>query len=173
MIRLTSRPILGALALFCAVPAQAALSPAETRMVAHVAFQRRDLLQRQVAVKTETLADQAVGNLHHAAEFFARAHADGVVHAEIFFDPQTHTARGVPFEAVIKGLHHACQRAHQEFGISARLIMCFLRHLPEREAFAKALGEARALLDRGDAAGAKAAAPFASSCSAAMAGSTG
>jgi adenosine deaminase len=68
--------------------------------------------------------------------YFERAAADGVVHAEIFFDPQTHTARGVPMEAVIVGLGHACRRAHAELGISAHLILCFLRHLSEEEAFA-------------------------------------
>jgi adenosine deaminase len=85
----------------------------------------------------------AAGVLREEADFFEmawayleRAAADNVVHAEIFFDPQTHTARGVPFEAVIVGLHHACQRAHAELGISARLILCFLRHLSEEDAFA-------------------------------------
>jgi len=71
-----------------------------------------------------------------AWDYFGRAAADNIVHAEIFFDPQTHTARGVPFEAVIVGLHHACQRAHAELGIGAKLILCFLRHLSEEEAFA-------------------------------------
>ena len=81
--------------------------------------------------------------LLHEQDFFdlawaylEKAAADNVVHAEIFFDPQTHTARGVPMETVIKGLHHACQRAHQEFGLSAKLILCFLRHLSEEDAFA-------------------------------------
>jgi adenosine deaminase len=68
--------------------------------------------------------------------YLQRAAADNVVHAEIFFDPQTHTARGVPIEVVIRGLHHACQRAHQELRISTRLILCFLRHLSEDEALA-------------------------------------
>jgi adenosine deaminase len=67
--------------------------------------------------------------------YFERAAADNVVHAEVFFDPQTHTERGVPIEAVIVGLDHACRRAHAEFGISARLILCFLRHLSEEAAF--------------------------------------
>jgi adenosine deaminase len=67
--------------------------------------------------------------------YFEKAAADNVVHAELFFDPQTHTERGVPFETVVRGLHHACQRAHQELGISASLVMCFLRHLSEDEAF--------------------------------------
>jgi adenosine deaminase len=68
--------------------------------------------------------------------YLQRAAADNVLHAEIFFDPQTHTARGVPFETVIKGLDHACRRAHQELRISAKLILCFLRHLSEEEALA-------------------------------------
>jgi adenosine deaminase len=68
--------------------------------------------------------------------YLERAAHDHVVHAEIFFDPQTHTDRGVPFEVVIQGLGHACRRAHAEFGLSARLILCFLRHLDEAAAFA-------------------------------------
>lgn len=71
-----------------------------------------------------------------AWDYFQRAAADNVVHAEIFFDPQTHTERGVPMQAVIVGLHHACQRAHAELGISSKLILCFLRHLSEEDAFA-------------------------------------
>jgi adenosine deaminase len=68
--------------------------------------------------------------------YFERAAADGVVHAELFFDPQTHTARGVPMQAVVVGLHRACRRAHAELGLSASLILCFLRHLSEDDAFA-------------------------------------
>jgi adenine deaminase len=68
--------------------------------------------------------------------YFERAAADNVVHAELFFDPQTHTERGVPMAAVVRGLHHACRRAHAELGISSQLIMCFLRHLSEEAAFA-------------------------------------
>ena len=67
--------------------------------------------------------------------YLERAHADNVVRAEIFFDPQTHTARGVPFETVVGGIGRALQRARREFGLSAALIMCFLRHLSERDAF--------------------------------------
>ncbi len=66
------------------------------------------------------------------AAYLARAHADHVRHAEIFFDPQTHTARGVPMETVIKGIWRACQ----DGPVSARLILCFLRHLSEEEAIA-------------------------------------
>jgi adenine deaminase len=68
--------------------------------------------------------------------YFERAAADNVVHAELFFDPQTHTDRGVPIETVIVGLSHACRRAHAEWGLSASLILCFLRHLSEEAAFA-------------------------------------
>jgi adenosine deaminase len=67
--------------------------------------------------------------------YLERAAADNVVHAEIFFDPQTHTARGVRMETVINGLYRACERARHEQGVSASLILCFLRHLSEQEAF--------------------------------------
>ncbi|OSZ74548.1 adenosine deaminase [Hydrogenophaga sp. IBVHS1] len=68
--------------------------------------------------------------------YFLRAKADNVVHSEVFFDPQTHTARGVPMATVIKGLASACERARGELGMSAELILCFLRHLSEEDAFA-------------------------------------
>ncbi len=71
-----------------------------------------------------------------AMAYFARAAADGIVRAELFFDPQTHTARGVAMGAVIGGLAQACRDARAQFGISADLILCFLRHLSEDEAFA-------------------------------------
>ena len=67
--------------------------------------------------------------------YFERAHADHVIHAELFFDPQTHTARGVAMADVIHGLSRACADAQQKLGISAALILCFLRHLSEAEAF--------------------------------------
>jgi adenosine deaminase len=66
------------------------------------------------------------------AAYLRRAAADNVRHAEIFFDPQTHTARGVPFQTVIDGIWRACQ----DGPISATLIMCFLRHLSEEDALA-------------------------------------
>ncbi len=69
-----------------------------------------------------------------AMAYFRRAAADNVVRAELFFDPQTHTARGVPIGAVIRGLASACARAERELGISSALILCFLRHLSEEEA---------------------------------------
>jgi adenine deaminase len=77
------------------------------------------------------------------AAYLERAAADNVRHAEIFFDPQTHTARGVPFETVIKGIWRACQDAP----LSATLIMCFLRHLSEDEAMAT-LDQALPFLDK-------------------------
>ena len=61
--------------------------------------------------------------------------AQNIVHTEIFFDPQTHTKRGVAFETVVKGISQALQKAQKELGISSFLIMCFLRHLSEEEAF--------------------------------------
>jgi len=70
-----------------------------------------------------------------AMAYFRRAAADGVVHAELFFDPQTHTARGVPFGAVVQGLSRACADARDELGLEAALILCFLRHLSEEDAF--------------------------------------
>ena len=67
--------------------------------------------------------------------YLRRAQADNVVHAELFFDPQTHTARGVSMETVIGGLHRACVDASTQLGVDASLILCFLRHLSEAEAF--------------------------------------
>ena len=67
--------------------------------------------------------------------YFQRAHQDRVLRAELFFDPQTHTERGVPMATVIAGLGSACARARRELGIDAELILCFLRHLSEEAAF--------------------------------------
>src|SRR5580765_39369 len=69
-----------------------------------------------------------------AMAYFRRAAADNVVRAELFFDPQTHTARGVTIGTVIRGLARACARAERELGVSSALILCFLRHLSEEEA---------------------------------------
>jgi adenine deaminase len=68
--------------------------------------------------------------------YFERAAADNVVRAELFFDPQTHTERGVPMATVINGLSRACRQAQAQLGISADLILCFLRHLSEEDALA-------------------------------------
>ncbi|TJZ77656.1 adenosine deaminase [Chitiniphilus eburneus] len=68
--------------------------------------------------------------------YLLRAHADGVVHVEIFFDPQTHTVRGISFATVLNGIRRALAEGEREFGITYRLILCFLRHLPESDGFA-------------------------------------
>jgi len=68
--------------------------------------------------------------------YLERARADNVRHAELFFDPQTHTERGVAFGTVVNGIHRALQDARAQWGMSGALIMCFLRHLSEEEAFA-------------------------------------
>ncbi len=67
--------------------------------------------------------------------YLSRAHADHVVHAEIFFDPQTHTARGIPFETVYNGISRALKQAQYQWGLTSKLILCFLRHLPEQDGF--------------------------------------
>jgi len=68
--------------------------------------------------------------------YLERAQTDNVRHVEIFFDPQTHTSRGVPFRIAIEGIHAALSEGARKLGISAFLIMCFLRHLSEEDAFA-------------------------------------
>ena len=60
---------------------------------------------------------------------------DNIVHTEIFFDPQTHTNRGISFDIVINGIYKAFQKAEKEFDLSFKIIMCFLRHLDEEEGF--------------------------------------
>jgi adenosine deaminase len=60
---------------------------------------------------------------------------ENIIHTEIFFDPQTHTSRGVEFEVVITGISRALKKAYSEFGITSNIILCFLRHLSQEEAF--------------------------------------
>jgi adenosine deaminase len=79
--------------------------------------------------------------------YLQRAKADNVVHAEIFFDPQTHTARGVSMETVIDGLHRATVEGAAQLGVDSSLILCFLRHLSEEEAF-ETLEQAIPYLDK-------------------------
>ncbi|PKI16753.1 adenosine deaminase [Colwellia sp. 12G3] len=67
--------------------------------------------------------------------YLLRCKADNVLHTEIFFDPQTHTVRGIAFETVTNGIHKALTKGKEELGISSQLIMCFLRHLDEEDAF--------------------------------------
>src|SRR4051812_14227850 len=82
-----------------------------------------------------------------AYAYLERAHADNVVHVEMFFDPQGHTARGIAFETVINGLHRAIVEAGKNLGVRASLIMCFLRHLDEADA-ERTLDQALAFKDR-------------------------
>jgi adenosine deaminase len=82
-----------------------------------------------------------------AMAYFDRAAADNVRHAEIFFDPQTHTARGIPFQVAADGLLAGMAQAERVHGLTSKLILCFLRHLPEDDAFAT-LKAAEPWLDR-------------------------
>jgi adenosine deaminase len=66
--------------------------------------------------------------------YLRRVHAQGVVHVEIFFDPQTHTERGIPFVTVLAGIRRGLLEGQEKFGISFRLILCFLRHLSAEDA---------------------------------------
>lgn len=102
---------------------------------------------------------QGMGVLHTEQDFFdltaaylARADADAVRHVEIFFDPQGHTTRGVAFAAVVAGITRALDDAEAQYGITSKLILCFLRHLSEAEAEAT-LDEALPFLDRIDGVG--------------------
>ena len=65
-----------------------------------------------------------------AMEYFKRAHADGCVHSEVFFDPQGHVERGIPIHTVVSGFERACKDANEKLGTTNKLIMCLLRHLP-------------------------------------------
>jgi adenosine deaminase len=82
-----------------------------------------------------------------AMAYFDRAAADNVRHSEIFFDPQTHTGRGIPFQVVAEGLLAGMAEAERVHGLTSKLILCFLRHLPEDDAFAT-LKAAEPWLDR-------------------------
>ncbi|MEL3921780.1 adenosine deaminase [Aeromonas enteropelogenes] len=93
-----------------------------------------------VLVTEQDFFDLTWAYLEHCA-------TDKVRHVEIFFDPQTHTARGIPFATVLGGIERALQAGEETFGISWRLVMSFLRHLSEEEAFAT-LREAEPFLSR-------------------------
>jgi adenosine deaminase len=95
---------------------------------------------------TEVLRTEA--DFHDLALAYAtRAAAEGVVHAEIFFDPQAHTARGIPFQVAAEGLLAGLAAAQARHGPTSALILCFLRHLSEEDAFAT-LKAAEPWLDR-------------------------
>jgi adenosine deaminase len=67
--------------------------------------------------------------------YLERARRDNAIHVEVFFDPQAHTGRDVPFRTVIEGIDRALQDGRQRLGITSRLILCFLRHLSEEDGF--------------------------------------
>jgi len=67
--------------------------------------------------------------------YILKCKEDNIVHTEIFFDPQTHTDRGIDFSIVINGIYKALKKAEKEFGLTFKIIMCFLRHLDEKEGF--------------------------------------
>jgi adenine deaminase len=79
--------------------------------------------------------------------YLERAAEDGVVHTEIFFDPQTHTMRGVAMETVVNGIHRALTQAEKRWGMGTKLIMCLLRHLDEASAF-ETLEQAKPFLNK-------------------------
>src|ERR1700728_3177205 len=68
------------------------------------------------------------------AAYLRKAHQQGVVHVEIFFDPQTHTERGIAFRTAFEGITDALRAGREKFGMTHRLIMCFLRHLSAEDA---------------------------------------
>ena len=68
-------------------------------------------------------------------EYILRCKQDNIVHTEIFFDPQSHLPRGVSFNTVINGIDKALKKANEDFGITSKIIMCFLRHLDEDQCF--------------------------------------
>ena len=89
-----------------------------------------------------------------AWDYFQRAAADGVVHAEVFYDPQAHLQRGVAYSAVVAGFMAARRRAERELGISSELICCFLRHLPAADSLSTfRLEEVQASFHNGDVIG--------------------
>ncbi|HEY4940344.1 MAG TPA: adenosine deaminase [Rhizomicrobium sp.] len=97
---------------------------------------------------------QGAAVLRGAQDFFdltdaylTRVAADGARHVELFFDPQTHTARGIPFSVVADGMLGALAEAEKKHGVTAKLILCFLRHLDEDDAL-KTLKSAEPYLDR-------------------------
>ena len=85
-------------------------------------------LGMSVLLKREDFFDLAWAYLEKMA-------TQNVTHVEVFFDPQGHTARGISFDTVLSGLTDAFDKARRDFGITSKLIMCFLRHLSEDEAF--------------------------------------
>jgi adenosine deaminase len=116
--------------------------PYDSIEAAHQAYQFEDLqsfLDLYYAGANVLCTEQDFYDLTWA--YLQRAQSQTVRHTEIFFDPQTHTQRGIPFKTVITGIHQALVDGQTQLGISSRLIMCFLRHLSAEEAM-KTLEEA-------------------------------
>jgi len=101
--------------------------------------QLQDFLDIYYAGSTVLLQEQDFYDLTWA--YLQKARDNNIVHAEVMFDPQAHTTRGVPFSAVIGGIYRALTEGYEKFGISFKLILSFLRHLSEEEGF-KILAEA-------------------------------
>jgi len=93
----------------------------------------QDFLDIYYAGASVLLTEEDFYDLTHA--YLKRVAADNVRHVEVFFDPQTHTMRGVPFATVVNGIMAALKRGQVEFGITSKLILSFLRHLSEEAAF--------------------------------------
>ncbi len=125
----------------CAIP----FASAEAVKAAYRFSNLQDFLDIYYQSAQVLLEEQDFYDLTSA--YLARAAADGVRHAEVFFDPQTHTDRGVAFDVVMKGIIRALDEGRARFGITTRLILCFLRHLPEEEAF-RTFSQASLWLDR-------------------------
>lgn len=106
--------------------------------------QLQDFLDIYYAGAKVLLTEQDFYDLTWA--YLQKAKEQNIVHAEIFFDPQTHTARGVAFETVIKGISRALTDGKEKLGVNSNLIMCFLRHLVELSAF-RTLEEAQEYKD--------------------------
>ncbi|BGP21812.1 adenine deaminase [Rhodotorula toruloides] len=87
-----------------------------------------------------------------AFAYMQRVHADGLVHAEIFFDPQAHTGRGVALNVVVNGLKKGLKQGELEFGITTELIMCFVKHLSVESAL-EAVAEMKPFVEKGDVIG--------------------
>ncbi|KAG7194076.1 adenine deaminase [Scheffersomyces spartinae] len=83
-----------------------------------------------------------------AMEYFTKAHSDGCLHSEVFFDPQGHVERGIDIETVVAGFDRACKQANNQFGTTNKLIMCLLRHLPA-EAGMQTLHSAKPFYEKG------------------------
>ncbi len=92
----------------------------------------QDFLDIYYAAASVLITEQDFYDLTWA--YVEKAHSQGVVHAEIFFDPQTHTDRGILFETVVTGIHRALVDAQKKYELTSKLIMCFLRHLSEEAA---------------------------------------